>query len=131
MEAKQESSWKVEGGFSGLSDSDFGHPIQQTILPIITIVEDKVVPLGTGFIIQAGGLMMTARHVLEDAYKQRQRRLRSDGSPYDHIELYALWVTSEQHGPKNAYVGGLWPIDHAYFTETGGDIALCWLSAAE
>lgn len=94
-------TWLIKDGFRDLEAPDLGHPIQQSIMPIITFVEDKIMPLGTGFIIQDGGLMMTARHVLEAGHRQKQRKTATDGSPYDHIELYALYVTSEPHPEMN------------------------------
>jgi len=79
--------------FGPLPDSAFGDRIQQTIMPIITMADNRPIPVGTGFMIGADGLMMTAAHVIHAAVEKGGRRLSPDGSFYDHQELYVLDVT--------------------------------------
>jgi len=118
----------VSDSFSPLPE--FGHRIQQAVMPIITRVDGEFTPLGTGFVIGADGLIMTAAHVIEEAYSRRVRRINSEGNPYDHYELYALYVTDELNSKdKEEYFGGAWPIDRVWCTEEL-DIGLCWLRSA-
>ena len=116
--------------FGPLPDTAFGDRIQQAIMPIITMADNRadipsmlaqsaavqafhaklsraypgvvlkkfimmivVFAVGTGFMIGADGLMMTAAHVIHAAVEKGGRRLSPDGSFYDHQELYVLDVT--------------------------------------
>lgn len=109
---------------------EFGGAIQQSIMPIITGNNGKYWPLGTGFMIGADGLMMTATHVLREAYLKGTGSHAPAGASTVDMELYALYLTNEQHGPNNEFfAGGLWPIDKIWFSEEL-DIAFCWLRSA-
>lgn len=82
---------------------------------------------GSGFMVAADGLMMTAKHVIQDAWSMRVRKINEGGQFYDHCELYALYVTDERHtDEKTKHFGGLWPINRAWFNQEL-DIAYCWL----
>jgi hypothetical protein len=50
------ASWLKVDKFSPLPE--FGHRIQQAVMPIVTKAEDEFIPLRTGFVVAAGGLMM-------------------------------------------------------------------------
>lgn len=109
---------------------DFGSTVQQAVMPVVSIVDSQIIPLGTGFMIAADGLMMTAKHVVDAAVAKTVRRLNPEGQYYDHFELYALYVTSERHGDNNEqFFGGIWPIDKVW-ASSELDIALCWLRSA-
>lgn len=119
---------EISGTFSPLSE--FGHPVQQVIMPIITKFNGQLIPCGTGFIINRDGLMMTAAHVLTYAESHKVRQINQTGNFYDHLELYALYITNEKHGDQNKYIrGGLWPIDRAWLVNEI-DIGFCWLRPA-
>jgi hypothetical protein len=118
----------ISGNFSPLTE--FGHVLQQVVMPIVAKVYDRLIPIGTGFVIAPDGLMMTASHVLIEAEKHKIREKRPDGEFYDYYELYALYITNEQHGEYNQYtVGGLWPIDNLWCPNEL-DIGFCWLRQA-
>jgi hypothetical protein len=109
---------------------EFGTLVQQTVMPIVTLVENHLVPLGTGFMIGADGLMLTASHVLDEGYRTGHRRIGPDGAYQTHWELYAIYATDEMHHNQLATnVGGLWPIDRIWRPEEL-DISLCWLRPA-
>ena len=57
----------------------FAHPIKKSVLTIIGKEGDLLMPAGTSFIITADGLMMTARHVIDEIYP--------DPCKYDLIQL--------------------------------------------
>ncbi|MBD2129014.1 serine protease [Microcoleus sp. ZQ-A2] len=62
----------ISGNFSPLTE--FGHVIQQVVMPIVAKVYDRLIPIGTGFVIAPDGLMMTAAHVLIEAEKHKIRK---------------------------------------------------------
>lgn len=110
-----------------LQHPTFGAPLQQLIMPIIAKVYDRLVPVGTGFLIQAGGLMLTARHVLDAATNEAVRRMTTTGGFAPYVEIYALYVANESH--SKGEIGGLWPIDKLWLQEQI-DVALCRLKPA-
>ena len=44
----------------------FPHPTQKSVMPVVAVKGDQIKPLGTCFAISNHGLVLTARHVLED-----------------------------------------------------------------
>jgi len=44
----------------------FGHKTQQSIMPIIALADDEIIPLGTGFTVGQDGYLITAVHVIEE-----------------------------------------------------------------
>lgn len=119
---------KITEDFQALDE--FGHTTQQAIMPIVAGKNGNYWPLGTGFMVGANGVMMTATHVLKEAYLKGTGQHPKRGALEADMELYALYITNERHGPNNEnYVGGPWPIDRAWYSEEL-DIAFCWLRSA-
>lgn len=117
----------VTGNFDPLPI--FGHTIQQAILPIIALADEKIIFLGTGFIIHQNGLMMTAKHLFDDVDIEKVRlRRRAESGHFKNFSLYALYVSSEKHDGTNHF-GGLWPIEKVWFNKST-DLAFCWLKKA-
>lgn len=107
-----------------------GGGIQRAVMPLLTTVENHLVPIGTGFMIAADGLMITAGHVVDQALRTKTRRLNAQGKYYDHYELYALYATDERHSPdSDEFVGGLWPVSRVW-RPNSLDIAFCYLTHA-
>jgi hypothetical protein len=104
----------------------FGHPIQRGVMPLFTKANEQEEPIGTGFMISADGLMMTAAHVVQAATATAQRRLSPERKFYDHYEFYALYLTDEEHGSEGHRIGGFLPIQKAWL-DPKLDIALCWV----
>ena len=102
----------------------FAHPLQQVAMPIVTRVDDRLLPAGTGFMIGTN-LLMTAAHVMKYATQPRRRIMSSSGEFENLLECYALYVADERHGPNNEhYVGGPLPLGKAWISNDV-DIALC------
>jgi hypothetical protein len=113
-----------------MSDKAFGSTHQQVVMPLFKKHEGNYIAIGTGFVIGADGLMVTASHVVLDVIAAGQRVLGEDGRWMDAFEFYALYVTAEKHGPNNQHnLGGLWPIQKAWCNNSL-DIGLCWLQRA-
>jgi hypothetical protein len=99
----------IEGSFEPFPG--FGGLIQRSIMLLVTIVEERVEPIGTGFIIAREGIFLTARHVFEDVWRRRTEVRMDDGSTTINSEFYALYVTDEPNpGEPGTFIGGLWPI---------------------
>lgn len=106
----------------------FGDIAQQSIMPIFAIADGNIIPLGTGFSIMTNGLLMTAKHVVEEFLMPNPKR-RDGSGYYKDCSLYALHLTSSTHGPDNElHNGGPWQIVKAHFAPEL-DIAFCWLRA--
>ena len=117
--------YSVSGDFAPVPE--IGALIQQGVMPILGIADDRLIAYGTGFIVAAYGLMMTAKHVIQEAWSHSMRRLNEQGQFYDHFELYALYITAERHADSETMnVGGLWPIGKVWFSPEL-DIAFCGL----
>ena len=106
---------------------NFGHPIQQCVMPLIVMKEGEISPVGTGFMIGADGLMMTAAHVLDEAIKWAVTKNNDDGSIETHLEFYGLWISAERHGENNDNLGGPMPISRIWKLKEL-DIGYCWIT---
>ena len=102
-----------------------GGSIGKCVLPLIAMVDDEFFPVGTGFVVNRDGLIVTAAHVLEAAASMAVRRLGDDGSFRDLYGFYALYV-SDQINADGTTFGGLIPIDHVW-APTGLDIGFGFL----
>lgn len=104
---------------------NFWDLVQQTILPIFAIADNEIIPLWTWFIIMSNGLMMTARHVIEDFLKEKVQKRDSSGY-YNNVWLYVMYVSDEISEENWMYIW--WPrqIINAS-TNDSIDIAIFWL----
>jgi hypothetical protein len=104
----------------------FGGPIQQAIMPIFTVAKGEIIPLGTGFLINNDGLMMTAKHVLEEVVTGRIRKRGT--SDWMNIEgVFAMFITDrvlDEDDMRN--IGGPMAIIKCWFSSEL-DIAYCFL----
>lgn len=120
-----DSALEVKTKFEPLSE--FGHRIQGAILPIMSLVDDEIIPLGTAFAVTMDGMLMTAKHLFDeiDTEKMEFKRRKGDGN-YKKMSLHALFVAGK-NDDNSDYMGGLWQIDHVWF-DANHDIAFCWLN---
>jgi len=113
--------------FEPLSPKAFGSELQKVVMPLFAVDGENIVSIGTGFVIGGNQLMMTAAHVVKEALAMGRRVLGQDGKWIDANGLYALYVSSERHGPElEHHLGGLLPIDHVWINSRM-DIGLGWL----
>lgn len=118
--------YSVSGNFEPIPE--LGAITKQCVMPILSIADGHLVAHGTGFIITAHGIMMTAKHVIEDAWSHRIRKINEQGQFYDHYELYALYQANERHpDDETLHIGGLIPINRIWAIPNL-DIVYCWLS---
>jgi hypothetical protein len=105
-----------------------GCNIQECVLPIIAKADDNLYPVGSGFIIQPDGLMMTASHVLDEInrIKSQCELINNHLCP---LEIYAIYLSTTPNEEGLDLWGGLWPIDHIWWPNEI-DIGFCWLRKA-
>jgi len=106
----------------------FGDYLHQCVLPIFAISKNNLIPLGTGFIITNSGIMMTARHVVENIIDKKE--IRDSGEPIENFGLFALYSSDKKNTKtkisSDCYIGGPIHITGIISSESF-DIALCQL----
>lgn len=110
-----------------LQVGEFPHDLQKQVVPILAKVYDEVFPVGTGFVVTTSGLMITAGHVLREAYSRAVPRETSEDGEVPYVELYAMYVANDSH-PVDS-IGGMWPIDR-FWWHRRIDIGVCRLRGA-
>lgn len=101
-----------------------GGPIQECVLPLVTIVADEVYPVGTAFAIHPEGLLMTAAHVLKCAASLARPAQGADGTSYLHYELNALYMSAQQSRTPSLF-GGPLPVSKLW-TSSEHDVAIAF-----
>jgi hypothetical protein len=97
----------------------FGHKIQEIVMPIVAREGDVFRVLGTGFTINSDGIMITATHVISDFIPPNSERK-------DEFEIYSLYISGEKDPKTGNNIGGFMPIKIAWYSEEL-DIAYCWI----
>lgn len=89
------------------------NPIQKSVMPVVAMRGDEIRVLGTAFAISSHGLMLTARHVIDEAYGLVNGR----GTPDEEVRIGVLYTSTETHEDDPAKrVGGIFPIHTTNFT---------------
>jgi S1-C subfamily serine protease len=94
-----------------------GGPIEECVMPLLAKVDGLLWPVGTAFAIHSAGLMVTARHVVEEAASHAVPRHGADGSSYMHYELIALYLSAQLGGGESELLGGLLPVVEVWSDE--------------
>ena|SRR3989338_7146476 len=103
----------------------FGHKIQEIVMPIVAIEGEKIIILGTGFVINPDGIIITAKHVISDYLSSNNQDIKKEIKK--EFSIFALYISKKKHGPENQlYSGGFLPLKIAWYTEQL-DITFCWL----
>ena len=97
----------------------FPHPTQMAVMPVVAMKGDYVRAVGTCFAISSQGLVLTARHVIEDALEIDAKGEMADPD----MGIGALYTAETGEDNK---LGGLLPARNLYFTDDF-DIALMQL----
>jgi hypothetical protein len=85
--------------------------MERYIVPLIVIEGDEMIGIGTGTVIGSSGVVLTARHVVEEAHSRGADRVNADGVIYRDYNLSALIRTGEDHPDGgDLEVGGLMPV---------------------
>ena len=95
-------------------------PTQMAVMPVVAMKGDYVRAVGTCFAISSQGLVLTARHVIEDALEIDAKGEMADPD----IGIGALYTAETG---KDNMLGGLLPARKLYFTDDF-DIALMHLN---
>ena len=118
---------EAETGFANYKGA-FGDLLHQAVLPIFAMSDNNIVPLGTGFIIVPSGIMMTARHVVEDFIDKKE--IRDSNEPIENFGLFAIYASDKKNDKtsilSDCYIGGPIRIIRIY-TDVNLDIAICQL----
>ncbi|MCL4386443.1 MAG: serine protease [Cyanobacteria bacterium] len=124
---KKRVTVEADTGFAGYKGTR-GDLLHRTVLPIIAMSNNNVIPLGTGFMITNGGMLITARHVIEDFIDKKE--IRDFNEPVKNFGLFAIYESDIKNDCTNlspdCYVGGPLRIIKIY-ANTNLDIALCQL----
>jgi S1-C subfamily serine protease len=102
-----------------------GDRVQQVVMPLIMVEGNEVIPLGTGFTITSDGLMVTARHVIEEA--EKRERLRTGNRRISDLrqDIFALYMIA--HHADGRVCGGTLPVRKVWLSDEF-DICYCLLS---
>jgi S1-C subfamily serine protease len=95
------------------------------VMPLIMVEGNEVIPLGTGFTITSDGLMVTARHVIEEA--EKRERLRTGNRRISDLrqDIFALYMIA--HHADGRVCGGTLPVRKVWLSDEF-DICYCLLS---
>jgi hypothetical protein len=87
---------------------------RQCVVPVFATIDGNFLHLGSAFIVNPAGIMMTAAHVLHSAQIAANNHFRCPNAPFG---LYVLYMTGEQG------IGGPMPID-LYYAPHDHDVAV-------
>jgi len=109
-----------------------GDLLYQTVLPIFAMSQNNAVLLGTGFIITNSGLVITAKHVVDNFIERDD--IRDSKEPIENFGLYALCDSDKKHDCtsdfSDCFIGG--PVGiNIISTDVNLDIALCQLQSMQ
>ncbi len=107
---------------------EFPHPLQKGIMPLIAKIDDEFIPLGTGFNITNYGLMITAKHVIDFAFKHIKNTVNTNHYTLDDsLNIFAFYVSDIKHRDNNEhYFGGFIDVSRIN-TTLYSDVALLQL----
>ncbi|MCY4420113.1 MAG: serine protease, partial [Gammaproteobacteria bacterium] len=104
----------------------FPHQTQMSIMPVVAMKGQYLRGVGTCFAISSQGLVLTARHVIEDALELDEHGEKKDTDLWIGA-LYAAEPEPEDVGRIPDLLGGLIPARRVHYSESH-DIALMHLS---
>lgn len=84
---------------------EFPHPTQMSVMPVVAVKDNHIRPVGTCFAISNHGLVLTARHVIDDALELTNGQLTDDEQWIGAV--YAAKPTPEDE--TTDLVGGILP----------------------
>lgn len=113
----------LEGLLVSFAEADFQslgegpHIIQQSILPVVAIQAGRWRSIGTCFTIHSHGLVLTARHVLDEAFGQDLGKTTNPHSWPGDCQIGALYMRFPDEGEVTEadLVGGFLPASRIHY----------------
>ena len=118
------ANFEHDGDFATIGP--FPHETQMSIMPVVAMKGQYLRGVGTCFAISSQGLVLTARHVIEDALEIDERGEKKDPDLWIGT-LYAAAPGPEDVGRVPDLLGGLIRAQKVHYSESH-DIALMHLS---
>ena len=103
----------------------FPHPTQMSVMPVVAMKGQRLRGVGTCFAISTHGLVMTARHVLEDALELDDNGEKKEPDQWIGV-LYAAEPEPDSRNIPDL-IGGLLPANNIFYSESH-DIAVMHLN---
>ena len=116
-----------EGNFATIGP--FPHQTQMSIMPVVAMKGRYLRGVGTCFVISSQGLVITARHVIEDALEIDEQGEKNNPDLWIGA-LYTAEPGPEDFGKTPDLLGGLIPAHQVHYSESH-DIALMQLNLPE
>lgn len=102
---------------------DYGSALNQTIVPLVIADEEGyIIDTGTGFYISEYGLMITARHFIEDAERIIKQK-KNDGIDARLFSMFVMNIKNKE-SLKSSLANVLLPV-HRIWKDSGSDAILC------
>lgn len=107
----------LEENFTKIGN-DKPHPTQCSVMPVVAIRGDEIRPLGTCFAITNNGLVLTAKHVVEEAIKFNEFE-KDTGKKW---WVGVLYISDQQpETDNNTIIGGIFTVNKVF--QNSSDVA--------
>lgn len=93
----------------------FPHPVQKSIMPVVAVRGTEIRPIGSCFAISNSGLLITAKHVIDEALGFTGRNKLEHGPTYPDCWLQVIYA-SDEHNEDGSLVGGPLHVNKVHYS---------------